>query len=97
MLCRVLQRARPSPLCLPIGACKPLFSHAHTHTHTTTTPQQYVKIQFFLFVLGMCGLAVMWRSAATGVGAAAGLAISQTVGDVLAVLAAVAYILVSLL
>lgn len=57
---------------------------------------QHVKIMHFNIVLGLAGLAVVWRAASLpAIGGAAGLAIPSTTGDVLTIWAAVMLCLLS--
>ncbi len=51
---------------------------------------QHTKITQFNAVLGVCGLAAVWRAASLPVvGGAAGLSIPSTTGDVLTIMAVV--------
>lgn len=59
---------------------------------------QHAKIALFQAVLGLAGLAALFRAAAMpGVGGAAGLSLGDSTGDVLAIIAVVAYGLLALL
>lgn len=59
---------------------------------------QHVKMAQFNVVLGLFGLAALWRAAALpAIGGGAKLHISHTVGDVLAVMAVVLYVLMALM
>lgn len=59
---------------------------------------QHTKIAHFNAVLGLCGLAVVWRAASLpAIGGAAGLSVSNTVGDVLTIIAVAAYCLMCML
>ena len=63
----------------------------------TSPCPQHAKIALFQAVLGLAGLAALFRAAAMpGVGGAAGLAVSQSAADVLAIIAVVAYCLLAL-
>eukprot|EP00887_Chlorella_sp_A99_P002932 scaffold24.g2932.t1 len=55
-------------------------------------PVKHVKMMQFNAALGLCGLAALWRAAAApALGGAAGLAISHSVGDALAIIAVAFY------
>jgi hypothetical protein len=59
---------------------------------------QHVKILQFNIVLGLCGLAVLFRAAAMpDIGGRAGLSLSDATGDVLAIVATVALGIFSLM
>ena len=59
---------------------------------------QHVKILQFNIVLGLCGLAVLFRAAAMpAIGGRAGLSLSDATGDVLAIIATVALGIFSLM
>ena len=54
---------------------------------------QYVKIAQFQIVLGLCGLATLWRAAAMpSIGGAAGLSIPDTTGDVVGIISVAVYL-----
>ena len=59
---------------------------------------QHVKVMHYNLVLGLCGLAVLWRAAALPtIGGAAGLSVTNAVGDVLGIAAVVVYLCLTLL
>ena len=60
--------------------------------------KQHVKMVHFNIVLALCGLAVMWRIAATpSIGGAAGMSVSNAPGDAFAIIGTIAYCIFSLL
>ncbi|PSC71350.1 C4-dicarboxylate ABC transporter [Micractinium conductrix] len=68
------------------------------HDRQSFNVLKHTKIAHFNAVLGLCGLAVVWRAASLpAIGGAAGLSVSNTVGDVLTIIAVAAYCLMCML
>ncbi len=62
------------------------------HDRQVVNVFKHVKIAHFNMILGFCGLAVLWRMAAMpDIGSAAGFNISNTPGDVFAIISVILY------
>ena len=85
----------PSPSCGSFSQATALPSPAPA---SRLPPLQHVKAMHFTIVLGLAGLAVLWRAAALpSIGGAAGLSIPNATGDVLTIFTVVLYGVVGLL